>query len=113
MLEDLTHRFFISVQRVLHGKLGFQVLLYCQIQQGIDRMLPLFLSDLGDGPAFQVLILFQMDIIDNCRIPLEHAHLALFAVTTCVWHEAPPSLVHIPPQGWAPGWVCQLGFALG
>ena len=54
-----------------------------------------------------------MHIIDNRRVPLEHAHLALFAVTTCVWHEAPPSLVHIPPQGWAPSWVCQLGFALG
>src|SRR5882724_11257082 len=107
MLEDLAYRFFIVVDEVLHRKFSFQVLLHCQIQQGIDWMLALLLSDLCYSFASQVLVLVQMYIIDERRVPLKHTHLALFTVTPPHIRRYCASLrtVHVPPQRRASGRV--------
>src|SRR5262245_25334009 len=103
MLEDLAYRLLIIIDEVLHRKLSFQILLHCQIQQGIDWMLALLLSDRCDGFASQVLVLVQMYIIDERRVPLKHTHLALFTVTPPHIRRYSASLrtVHVLPHSLA------------
>jgi hypothetical protein len=82
VLQDGRQRVVIVVNEILHGELGFEVFLHRQIEKRINRMLALLLGNLRDGAPFQRSVLGKMHIVDERRVPAEHADRTLFGVSS-------------------------------